>query len=83
VRYTRFVYTKIMRNITFSADEDLVEKARARARREKTTLNTVFREWLHRYAGTQTTSAEYRQLMEQLAHVKFDRKSTRDEMNQR
>jgi hypothetical protein len=72
-----------MRNVTFSADDALVERARARARREHTTLNTAFREWLHRYAGTQTTAAEYRQLMQRLSHVKFDRKFTRDEMNQR
>ena len=72
-----------MRNITFSADEELIDKARLRARMEKKTLNTVFREWLQRYAGNSTAAAEYQQLMRLLSHVQIDRKFTRDEMNSR
>jgi hypothetical protein len=72
-----------MRNITFSADEELIDKARLRARVEKKTLNTVFREWLQRYAGRSTAAAEYEQLMRRLSHVQIDRKFTRDEMNSR
>lgn len=40
-----------MRNVTFSADERLIEAARERARREKTTLNEQFRLWLEAYAA--------------------------------
>ena len=72
-----------MRNITFSADEELVDRARLRARRENKTLNAVFREWLQRYAGVPTAVAEYQQLMRRLSHVKVDREFTRDEMNSR
>ncbi|MDZ7728611.1 MAG: hypothetical protein U5Q44_10705 [Dehalococcoidia bacterium] len=35
-----------MKNITLSADENLIEAARERARRENTTLNEQFRRWL-------------------------------------
>ena len=38
-----------MKNVTLSADERLIRQARERARREKKTLNAVFREWLARY----------------------------------
>ncbi len=40
-----------MKNITLSADEALIEAARARARAEHTTLNEQFRRWLAEYAG--------------------------------
>ena len=38
-----------MKNITLSADENLIEAARARAREERTTLNDLFRRWLTDY----------------------------------
>ena len=72
-----------MRNITFSADEELIDRARLRARWEGKTLAAVFREWLQRYAGNATAAADYQQLMRRLSHVQVDRKFTRDEMNSR
>jgi len=80
---TRFVHTKIMKNVTFSADEHLIEKARERARRERKTLNIVFREWLQRYGGEASSAREFDLLMRSLSHVTFSRKRTRDEMNSR
>jgi hypothetical protein len=40
-----------MKNITLSADEDLIERARLIARAQHKTLNAVFREWLAHFAG--------------------------------
>jgi hypothetical protein len=83
---TAFVYTELVRalkNITLSADADLIEKARARARKQKKALNVVFREWLERYAGNGTPPDDYRRLMKELRHVHAGRKFTRDEMNSR
>ena len=40
-----------MKNVTFSADERLIDLARQRARRERSTLNEEFRRWLAAYAG--------------------------------
>lgn len=77
------MYTEIVRNITLSADEDLIERARLRARREKTTLNNVFREWLRRYGRASAGRAEYERLMVRLSHVKTARSFSRDEMNAR
>jgi len=36
----------MMKNITFTADEDLIRKAREKARREHRSLNKLFRRWL-------------------------------------
>jgi hypothetical protein len=52
-----------MKNITFSADPNLIERARTRARQQKKTLNEAFREWLERYVGGQHGGDEYRQLI--------------------
>ena len=41
----------MLRNITLSADKELIEAARERARMEHTTLNEQFRRWLADYAG--------------------------------
>jgi len=80
---TGIVYTKIVRNITLSANEDLIDRARLRAAREKRTLNSAFREWLERYAGHAAGSTEYEQLMKRLRYVRSSRRYSRNEMNER
>ena len=72
-----------MKTVTFSADEKLIEKAHARALGEHRTLNTAFREWLERYAGTSNGGADFDHLMRSLSHVKLTRKFTRAETNAR
>ena len=81
--YTKLVYTGLVKNITFSADSELIERARARAREQKKTLNIVFREWLGRFAGGDQAQHNYRELMQSLDHVRAGRKFDRDEMNSR
>ena len=56
------------KNITLSADADLIENARRVARAENKTLNTVFREWLEQYQGRGQASLAYRDVMAKLAH---------------
>lgn len=48
--YTVAAYTGLVKNITLSADERLVEAARRRARTEHTTLNEAFGRCLADYA---------------------------------
>lgn len=38
-----------MKNITFTANAVLIEKARKKAKDEKTSLNVKFNEWLNNY----------------------------------
>ncbi len=77
-----------MRNITMSADEHLIDVARARAQQKKTTLNAEFRKWLESYTDIASNSKRrvqtYRSLMSELSDISTGgRKFTRDEMNER
>ena len=74
-----------MKNITLSADERLIEAARARARTEHTTLNEQFRLWLADYAGRrQQAQAAMAVVAELRGRLRTGgRKFTRDEMNER
>lgn len=74
-----------MKNITLSADENLIELARARAQAERTTLNEQFRLWLDDYAGRRQQAdaavATIRALRGRL--TTGGRRFTREEMNER
>jgi len=72
------------KNITFSADESLIEEARAAARADNTTLNEQFRLWLEQYARRRQAQ-KFDELMERLKgkHSSGGRTFTRDEMNER
>ncbi len=75
-----------MKNITLSADERLIEAARAEARRRRTTLNAEFREWLRQYARRQQGEErvrDYRRLMDAMGEVSSGGPFSRDEMNAR
>lgn len=74
----------MLRNITLSADEGLIERARAKAVQEKTTLNRLFRDWLARYLRRGDAVEGYDQFMREAAPV-YDagRSFSRDELNER
>jgi hypothetical protein len=80
---TKIVYTVFVRNVTLSADEGLIEKARLIARSQRRTLNVAFREWLEQFTASDGDLESYDALMKRLSHVKADRHFTRDEMNER
>ena len=72
-----------MKNITLSADENLIAAARKRAITEHTTLNDQFRLWLSEYAQRKARMDEFDVLMSELkGKVRMGRKLTRDEMNE-
>jgi hypothetical protein len=72
-----------VKNITLSADEDLIEQARLVARAQRKTLNAAFREWLAQFTAQSGSAREAELLMKRLRHVKAGRRFTRDEMNER
>ncbi len=73
-----------MRNITLSADEALIDLARAQAHAENTTLNEQFRLWLQAYTRKQRVARFHKLLDDISGHVDTGgRKWTRDEMNER
>ncbi len=71
------------KNITLSADDFLLRRAREKARQENTSLNQLFRGWVKKYVNRDNIDAEYDALMENLMDVKAGRKFSRDEMNER
>lgn len=73
-----------MKNITLSADEHLIARARQTAQAQHRTLNDAFREWLEQYTAQNGDVEAYDRLMQRLrGQVIAGRKFTRDEMNER
>ena len=77
------MYTVLVKNITLSADEHLIEMARNKAREQHTTLNAAFREWLVQFTAQQDRAKQYKDLMRRLRYVRADRHYSRDELNER
>ncbi|NER21949.1 MAG: hypothetical protein F6J86_29510 [Symploca sp. SIO1B1] len=73
----------MLKNITLSADQQLIELARDKAKKENSTLNAQFRAWLERYVSTDRKLIDYDALMDQLAYAQPGKKFYRDEMNER
>jgi hypothetical protein len=73
-----------MKNVTLSADENLIEEARAVARSRRTTLNAAFREWLVQFTGRRSSARRAHEFLHSLRNVDSGgRHFTRDEMNER
>ncbi len=73
----------MLKNVTFSAEDKLIQKAREKAIAEKTTLNKVFRRWLKQYAERERISEEIDVVMESLDYAYSGKKFSRDELNER
>ena len=73
----------MLKNITLSAEGDLIQKARQKAIKEKRSLNALFRAWLNQYVGKDSRKLDFDVLMDRLKHVRAGRKFTREEMNER
>jgi hypothetical protein len=73
-----------MKNITFSASEQLIDEARETARQRNTTLNEEFRNWLLDYSGRNERKERALRTLEKLQKtVKTKGPYTREEMNER
>jgi hypothetical protein len=71
------------KNITLSAEENIIKKARQRARKQKTTLNAEFRKWLEKYSNDDSLAVNYTLIMKRLEYVKAGQNFTREELNER
>ena len=76
-------YFRVMKNITLSADEAMIEQARETARTQKTTLNQLFRNWLSELAGRRERDQQLALLMDRLDYVKSGGPFNREDMNER
>ena len=75
----------MLRNITLTAEDALIDRARAIAAENHTTLNVAFREWLAAYVAGQDRAAveRFRSVMAQLGGADPGRAFNRDEMSER
>lgn len=73
----------MLKNVTLSADEVLIARARQRAEQKKSTLNSEFRRWLEQYVDTPNNLEEMAEFFARFDYVKIGKKFTRDELNER
>ena len=73
----------MLRNITLSADPELIDQAREIAKANNTTLNNEFRIWLSQYVKPSEARENYHAIMEKLSYYQPEKTLTRDEMNER
>jgi hypothetical protein len=73
-----------MKNITFSFNEKLIQRAREKARREHQSLNKIVRQWLTEWTLETKRAQEYDHLMDRVqSSCEAGRKFSRGEMNER
>jgi hypothetical protein len=72
-----------MKNVTLSAEDRVLQRARELARRRSTTLNQMFRAWLAELTAERARKDRFEELMRRLAHARSGGRFTREEMNAR
>jgi hypothetical protein len=75
-----------MKNITLSAQEEAIEKARRIASSKHRTLNEMFREWLDTLNHTQTGTEnlkKFQTIWKKTNYMRVGKKLSRNEMNER
>lgn len=75
----------MLKNITLSIDEELLQRARKKASSENQVLNNLFRQWMADYAQDRDLMADqFMEFKNELVKKKFTvQKSTRDERHER
>jgi hypothetical protein len=75
-----------MKNITFSAQEEVIEKARKIAASNNSTLNDMFRKWLKEFSYQErerNVSKKLQNLWDRTHYFQVGKKLSREEMNER
>ena len=75
--------TSKLKNITLSADGELIAKARRRALSEDTTLNEMFRMWLVQFTRPVSSVEDYEALMKEFKGALTGARFSREEANER
>jgi hypothetical protein len=73
----------MLKNITLSADEKLIARAREEAQKRGTTLNDQFRSWLTAFVEQERAAQGYQDLMSRLSYARPGRRFSREELNER
>ena len=69
-----------MKNITLSAEGELIQQAREVAVRRKTTLNQLFRDWLAEVVGQKDRERSLEKIWKQMGYAEAGGKFAREEM---
>jgi hypothetical protein len=73
----------MLKNITLSADEELIARAREEAQNRGTTLNDQFRVWLAEFVEQERAAHDYQELMARLGYAHPGGRFSREELNER
>jgi hypothetical protein len=73
----------MLKKITFSVEEKLIEIARKKALNQNTTLNELFRQWLANYAIDQDVADDLNRFLSRTSYCDPGRSFTREEFNER
>jgi plasmid stability protein len=74
----------MLKNITFSVEEEVIAKARAAAKAQGKTLNDMFREWIKKTAEAEERRKHILTAFESVKDLDLGGpKMTREEMNER
>jgi hypothetical protein len=72
----------VLKNITLSANQELIQLARKKAINQNSTLNAQFRAWLEQYVNNDPKVIDYDLLMEKFDYAQAGKRFSRDEMNE-
>ena len=73
-----------MKNITFRIEDDLLMRAKEKARKERKSLNSIIQTWLKEWTGQNKQAYDYNKLMDRLNEVcESGGTFSRDELNER
>jgi hemerythrin len=73
----------MLKNITLSAEELLIQSARDKARKQKKSLNTLFRQWLGNYIAQDERAEAFDNLVKRVSYIRAGKHFSREEMNER
>ena len=73
----------MLKNVTLSAEENLIKNARQKASREHQTLNALFRQWLRAYVNAPASPEAYDELMRSFSYANAGKRFSREELNER
>jgi len=73
----------MLKNITFSVEGNLIDKARKKAAKDHVSLNLLFRTWVQNYVQTENAGKRYDSLMRKMSGAVAGKTFSRDDMNER
>lgn len=73
-----------MKNITFRIEDDVLMRAKEKARKEQRSLNSIIQSWLRDWTGKNNQADDYDKLMDRLNEVcESGGAFSRDELTER